>query len=232
MKKVMVWLGLAVAVVAAMLGMRSIGYQEGREMAESEKVEVEDSGPTKTTVTRIIDGDTLELETKQRIRLNNLKAAEVGRCGYSQAKEKLEELALGKKVWVEGEFVDDFGRLLGLVYTDDYLVNLEMVRSGWARYDSNKTGVEEEMRLAGEKARENKLGVYGLCRTETENQECLIKGNNREGHNTKIYSFPGCKSYNNAKVDTDLGDQWFCSEKEAMVAGYVKGEDCFGKIWP
>ena len=232
MKKVVVSLGLAVVAIVAMLGMRMIGYQEGKETAKNEKVEIENNESNKTTVTRIIDGDTLELETKQRIRLDNMETAEAGLCGYAQAKEKLEELTLNKKVWVEGEFVDDFGRFLGLVYTDDYLVNLEMVKSGWARYDSNKTSARDDMRQAGAEAREKKLGVYGLCRPETENQECLIKGNNREGYDTSIYKFPGCKSYNTTKVETDLGDRWFCSEEEAIEAGYVKGKDCFDKIWP
>lgn len=213
MNKVFLWIGMAMA----MIGISMTSYQQGKKEANM------------VTVTRIIDGDTLELNSKQQIRLNNMKTAEVGRCGYSQAKEKLEELALGKEVRVEGEFVDKYGRLLGLVYTDDYLVNLEMVKSGWARYDGNKTEARDDIKKAGEEARENKLGVYGLCRPETEDKECLIKGNNREGYDTKIYSFPGCKSYNSTKVDLDLGDRWFCSEEEAIEAGYTKGEDCFGK---
>jgi len=27
----------------------------------------------------------------------------------------------------------------------------------------------------------------------------------------------------------DLGEQWFCSEKEAQEAGYKKSEHCYGK---
>lgn len=209
----------------SLVGMRTIGYQKGVEIGKEEA--------NKITVTRIIDGDTLELSSKQKIRLDNMETAEEGMCGYKEAKEKLEELALGKKVTkVEGEYVDKFGRLIGLVYTDDYLINLEMVKSGWARYDSNKTNAGDDIRLAGEEARENKLGLYGLCRVDEEDKECLIKGNNREGYGTKIYKFPGCKTYNTTKVDLDLGDRWFCSEEEAIEAGYTKGEDCFGKIYP
>lgn len=213
MKKVFLWIGMAIA----MIGISMTSYQQGKKDVN------------KIVVARIIDGDTLELNSKQQIRLDNMETAEVNMCGYEEAKEMLEKLALGKEVRVVGKYVDEYGRLLGLVYTDDYLVNLEMVKSGWARYDSNKTNARDDMKQAGVEAREKKLGVYGLCRVDAEDKECLIKGNNREGHDTKIYKFPGCKSYNTTKVDLDLGDRWFCSEEEAIEAGYTKGEDCFGK---
>jgi len=215
MKKVWLWIGMALT----MIGISMTSYQQG-------KKEVNE-----IVVARIIDGDTLELNSKQQIRLDNMETAEKGMCGYEEAKEKLEELAMGKEVRVEGKYVDEYGRLIGLVYTDEYLINLEMVKSGWARYDSNKTEARDDMRLAGEEAREKKLGVYGACRVDEEDKECLIKGNNREGHDTRIYKFPGCKSYNTTKVDLDLGDRWFCSEEEAIEAGYTKGEDCFGKSY-
>lgn len=215
-------MGLAMAVVATMAGMWVGGYQKGKNEIDS---------PTDNTVIRIIDGDTLELSTKQQIRLNNIAAAEEGRCGYEEAKDELEKLALGKDVRVEGDFTDRYGRLLGLVYTDDYLVNLEMVRSGWARYSSNETAAKDEIKAAGQEARENKLGVYGKCvqSENTQKPECSIKGNNRDGYKTKIYTFPGCKSYKNTDVELDLGDQWFCGEEEAVAAEYVKANDCFGK---
>lgn len=213
MKKVFLWIGMAIA----MIGISMTSYQQGKKDVN------------KIVVARIIDGDTLELNSKQQIRLDNMETAEVNMCGYEEAKEMLEKLALGKEVRVVGKYVDEYGRLLGLVYTDDYLVNLEMVKSGWARYDSNKTNARDDMRQAGAEAREKKLGVYDLCRVDEEDKECLIKGNNREGGDTSIYKFPGCKSYNTTEVDLDLGDRWFCSEEEAIEAGYVKGEDCFGK---
>lgn len=179
-------------------------------------------------VIRIIDGDTLELNTKQQIRLNNTSAPEKDRCGWQQAKDELEKLTLNKEVEIKGDYVDKYGRLLGLVYTKDYLVNLEMVKSGWARYQSNKTEVSQEIKIAGEEARANNFGLYSLCRQtgNPNNPDCTIKGNNRDGYDTKIYTLPGCKSYKNTIVELDLGDQWFCTEQEALDAGYIKADDC------
>lgn len=221
MKEMWKYVGIAVANVVLMMGMYLFGVENRKD----------DEGWQK--VTRVIDGDTIELESKQQIRLNNLKTPEEGMCGYEEAKSEMEKLAMGKVVKVEGEFVDDWGRLLGLVYTKDYLVNLEMVESGWGKYNSNPTKERDRIREAGAEARKNNLGLFEMCRQDEngENQECLIKGNNRDGYETHIYTFPGCMNYSNVIIDKDAGDGWFCSEEEAVEAGYVKAENCFGKEW-
>jgi endonuclease YncB( thermonuclease family) len=71
MKKIWLWLGMAVAMV----GVSMTSYQLGRKDVN------------KLVVSRIIDGDTLELSSKQRIRLDNMETAEVNRCGYIEAIE-------------------------------------------------------------------------------------------------------------------------------------------------
>lgn len=183
-------------------------------------------------VTRVIDGDTIELSTKQKIRLDNIEAPDKNKCGYEESRKKLEELALGKKVVkVEGKYVDQYGRLLGLVYTDDYLINLEMVKSGFAKYNSNLTRASEVIQKAGEEARENNLGIFEICRQENTKKNCPIKGNKRDGYTTAIYTFPGCMGYSTVTIDLDKGDRWFCSEEEAKEAGFAKAKNCFGKVW-
>lgn len=48
---------------------------------------------------------------------------------------------------------------------------------------------------------------------------CLIKGNiNSKGQ--KLYHLPGWPSYNSTKIDTDAGERWFCTEEEAIAAGW------------
>jgi len=32
-------------------------------------------------------------------------------------------------------------------------------------------------------------------------------------------------------VEKDLGEDWFCSEKEAQAAGFTKPKNCYGKIY-
>jgi len=49
--------------------------------------------------------------------------------------------------------------------------------------------------------------------------QCLIKGNiNSKG--SKIYHIPGSSAYNSTKIDTSQGERWFCSEAEAIAAGW------------
>ena len=55
--------------------------------------------------------------------------------------------------------------------------------------------------------------------------DCVIKGNiNWEGE--KIYHLPGCASYDRTKIDESRGERWFCSEEEAVAAGWRKAKNC------
>jgi len=52
---------------------------------------------------------------------------------------------------------------------------------------------------------------------------CMIKGNIST---EKIYHLPGCGSYDKTVIDESKGERWFCSEKEAIVAGWRKAKNC------
>lgn len=48
---------------------------------------------------------------------------------------------------------------------------------------------------------------------------CVIKGNiNRKG--VRIYHAPWSKSYDRTQINTSKGERWFCSEREAIDAGW------------
>lgn len=177
-------------------------------------------------VVRVIDGDTFVLESQQEVRLATVDAPEIGLCGGKEARNKLEELVLNKKVSLKGSVNDKFGRLLASVYVGDLLVNEEIARSGWVRYTSQMSNGREKIKLAGEEARDKKRGIYGKCIEDINKTDpkCNIKGNVKDG--VKTYMYPGCGTYSSVKVELDLGDGWFCTEKEAMVAGFVKGKNC------
>ena len=50
-------------------------------------------------------------------------------------------------------------------------------------------------------------------------EQCLIKGNiNSKGE--KIYHLPGSSSYDSTKIDTSQGERWFCTEYDAIRAGW------------
>ena len=50
-------------------------------------------------------------------------------------------------------------------------------------------------------------------------EQCLIKGNiNSKGD--RIYHVPGSASYDATKIDTSQGERWFCTEYDAIRAGW------------
>lgn len=183
---------------------------------------------------RVIDGDTFETEERQLIRLTGIDAPELTNCDGKEAKEALGKLILDKNLYVKVIYRDSGMRLISHVYNDKGLVSEQMLRLGMA-YNLG-TGISDpQMGKAADFARTEKLGIYSSkCTQETNpnSKTCVIKGNIRTpGGAEKIYHFPGCGQYTQTVVELYKGDHWFCTEKEAQKAGFLKGSDCFEKIW-
>jgi endonuclease YncB( thermonuclease family) len=64
-----------------------------------------------------IDGDTLVCN-RQKVRLVNVNAAELGRPGGAEAKRRLQALVRGRPVVLKHYGKDRYGRLLAEVYVD------------------------------------------------------------------------------------------------------------------
>lgn len=181
---------------------------------------------------RIIDGDTFVLGSGQRVRLLSATAPEIEFCGGSEAAKLLERLVLGKPVRLEEQFFDKYGRVVGLVYVSRTLVNELVIKAGWARYDGTKSSQGEALKRAYQLAREEEKGVFSpLCRQEEnpDNPKCSIKGNIDKANGGKTYHFPGCREYKATVIERDLGERWFCTEEEAVKAGFKKSQNCYGK---
>lgn len=177
----------------------------------------------------VIDGDTLVLEGKVKVRLRSLDAPELKYCGGPEAKLELEKLVSGKKVVVKEEIIDQQGRPMALIYVGGVLVNLEMLKSGWARFHSDSTSLRAQLKKAADKVKEKSLGIFSpKCyqKTNPNNSKCVIKGNLDKDANKKIYYFPGCSQYEFTIIEKDLGEDWFCTEKEAREAGFTRAETC------
>lgn len=56
------------------------------------------------------------------------------------------------------------------------------------------------------------------------NSSCVIKGNISTKTGEKIYHVPGQQYYNSTKIDTSKGERWFCSEADAVRAGWRKSK--------
>jgi micrococcal nuclease len=95
------------------------------------------SAPETATVTQVIDGDTIVIDTGHKVRYIGINTPEVypEQEAYGveawQANRKLVE---GKEVRLEPDVseTDKYGRLLRYVYVDEKLVNAELVKLGLA----------------------------------------------------------------------------------------------------
>ena len=96
--------------------------------------------PSTSLVTRIVDGDTLELGNGQTVRLVGIDTPEVGECGFEAASDALAGLVLGRQVrlTISDEDTDQYGRLLRYVDVGTTDAGLRLVKRGLAsaRYDS------------------------------------------------------------------------------------------------
>lgn len=186
---------------------------------------VADSG---IKVIGVIDGDTLVLDGKVRLRLRHVDAPELEFCGGGEAKKQLEDLVSGQSVRVEEKIMDQSGRPMALVYVGNTLINQIMLESGWVRYHSDSTSKVESLKAAASNAKTDKLGLFGLC-VQTENlanPKCNIKANIDKSTKTRLYYLPGCVQYKTTIVEKDLGEDWFCSEAEAQAAGFTRADTC------
>ena len=177
----------------------------------------------------VIDGDTIVLDGKTRLRLRCIDAPELEYCGGTEAKALLEKLLNGKKVVIKEQIIDTKGRPMALVYANGKLINEEMLKSGWARYHSDQTSAKEVLKSAYQQAREKKLGIFSSQCSQMQNPDnpdCNIKANIDKNSTRRNYYFPGCAQYDYTIVELDLGEAWFCTEKEAQTAGFTRSLTC------
>nr|WP_244914928.1 thermonuclease family protein [Rhizobium sullae] len=191
-----------------------------------------------TSVVRVVDGDTIAI-SGVIYRLHGIDAPEAGqKCNSStgnawncgkEAISMLEGLVLGHTVECDDRGQDDYGRTIGVCKVGSQDLNAIMVETGhaWAfrKYSEDYGSLED---IAHQKH-------VGIWQAETETpwdfraakwavakqdapDGCPIKGNiSDNGH---IYHAPWSPWYVRTKVSTKNGERWFCSEKEAVQAGW------------
>jgi micrococcal nuclease len=120
-------------------------------------------------VTRVIDGDTIVIDTGEHIRYigMNTPELETNDCFATEASEINKNLVLGKTVKLEKDIsdTDKYGRLLRYVYVDNIFVDDYLVKNGSARVETVKPDVKYESEfVTSEKfAKVNHLGLWGKC---------------------------------------------------------------------
>ncbi|MFP4509355.1 MAG: thermonuclease family protein [Spirochaetaceae bacterium] len=92
------------------------------------------------TVVRIIDGDSLELQTGDVVyhaRLHGVDTPERGQPWFAEATEELRTLTpVGSRISAEVPDVDPFGRLVVRIFADGREVNLLLLEYGAAWHDT------------------------------------------------------------------------------------------------
>jgi endonuclease YncB( thermonuclease family) len=187
---------------------------------------------------RVIDGDTLDI-ADIRIRLEGIDAPEAGQtckrkwigswpCG-AVATTALARMVENRGVSCEPRSLDKYGRTLAVCFVDGKDINAQMVRQGhaWAFVKYSQSYVKEEAQ-----ARAESLGIWQAesqpawdyrakrwaAAEEKAPEGCAIKGNITR--NGKIYHMPWSPWYAQIKIEPDKGKRWFCSEAEALTAGW------------
>lgn len=120
------------------------------------------------TVNRVVDGDTIELSDKRKVRYIGIDTPEVTNtpeCYAQQAKEKNVTLVEGKQIQMEKDVseTDRYGRLLRYVYVDNVMVNLSLVEEGFATAATFPPDVKyKDLFLEAQKrAEKENVGLWG-----------------------------------------------------------------------
>lgn len=133
-------------------------------------------GPTAGVVTNVVDGDTIDLESGERIRYLMIDTPEstggADDCFGENAKTFNEDLVLGESVTLsyDVECTDNFGRLLAYVSVGGTEVNSLMVDRGYAcvlHIPPNGDDREDEFQALEDAARAANRGMWGVCQEVT-----------------------------------------------------------------
>jgi len=205
---------------------------------KQENVKVNESKGKTYLVTKVIDGDTIQLENGRKVRYIGIDTPETVhpnkpiQCFGKEASNKNKELVYGKRVRLEKDISDrdKYGRLLRYVYVDDIFVNLELVEQGYATVYTYPPDVkyQDKFLAAQRRAIKNNRGLWGICKkgSKERNKKCNIKGNISYKTKEKIYHLPECPYYSQTAINESKGERWFCTEEEALNAGWRKAKNC------
>ena len=127
----------------------------------------EQEQPATQIVTRVIDGDTVELSTGQSVRLTAVSAPELKDRFGIEAKAFLEEKLLDQEVRLEyekGYEKDRFNRLNAYVFVGEENINELIIRQGLAKvviYEKRRKLVYQDQLLEAEsQAKKAKLNLW------------------------------------------------------------------------
>ncbi|MFA6376124.1 MAG: thermonuclease family protein [Candidatus Paceibacterota bacterium] len=154
-------------IVGAVLVLLVLGWLGGNQIAVVPKQDgganPNNSAQTKEAiVTKVLDGDTIIVQGGIHVRLLGIDADEKDSPCYDSARQRLEELILGKTVVLEmdNEGQDQYGRQLRFVFLNGVNINQQLVAEGMAiaRFYPENQKYKAEIVAAEAEAIKNKTG--------------------------------------------------------------------------
>lgn len=103
-------------------------------IAEIPQIIADAQSSESAVVSRVIDGDTIEILGGTKIRFVGINTPEKSETNYLQAKTNMENMVSNKSVHLVKDITDEdkYGRKLRYVFTEDKFVNAEQVSAGLA----------------------------------------------------------------------------------------------------
>lgn len=195
------------------------------------------SSSPKLKVVKVVDGDTIKLSDGRTIRYLNLDTPELAKgeaeddCFAQEAKEISQHLVLGKEVRLEFDVneMDRFGRYLAYVYVlderEEIFVNQYLLEQGAGEFflDTVNLKYQHVLIKAAEKGHKEKKGLWKKC-AEDPKAGCIIKGN-LDKWDKRRYHLPYFRHYPQIVMRLEQGDRWFCTEEEAIKAGFKRARE-------
>ena len=119
-------------------------------------------------VTKVIDGDTIEIEDGRKVRYIGIDTPELkgDECFAKEARDKNKELVEGKRVKLQKDVseIDRYGRLLRFVYTENGdFINNKLVLEGYATAATFPPDVskQEIFKTSQQEANSQSRGLWG-----------------------------------------------------------------------
>lgn len=87
------------------------------------------------TVTSIVDGDTIYIDYKEKIRFVGINIPEIGQKGSLEAKQYVSDKIMNKQIYLDVDnknFKDQYGRTLAVVFIEGENLNKELLCEGYA----------------------------------------------------------------------------------------------------
>jgi len=150
-------------LIIALVVITSGCVSETNQSTESIIISLKESDST-DFVSRVIDGDTIELLSGDRVRLLGINTPELGQPYYEESKSRLKGLVEGRVVKLERDAKDrdQYNRLLRYVFLNNQNINLQLVEEGMgsAYVIPPNVKYENQLREAQDVAKSRGIGIW------------------------------------------------------------------------